>query len=151
MREGGKRWEARHYIIVWRLTATSSLSLQDSGDENEKSKNHWREGREDRISQTAGTACRLNLNDLLLHRKLIIVILAVPGNIAQNWIYISIVGNDAPGRVVTAAQLELWSLFSIFGTEQARDNDWNPPGCQRYKWLSALITEYSHSMLLLVK
>ena len=87
-----------------------------------KSKNHCSE---DRISQTAGTACRLNLNDLLLHRKLIIVPLA--GNITKNWIYISIVRNDALGRVVTAAQRELWCLFSIFGTErsteQARDND----------------------------
>ena len=78
-----------------------------------KSKNHCRE---DRISQTAGTACRLNLNDLLLHRKLIIVILA--GNIAQNWIYISIVRNDTLGRVVTADQPERWSLFSIFGGTQ---------------------------------
>ena len=87
-----------------------------------KSKNHCSE---DRISQTAGTACRLNLNDLLLHRKLIIVLLA--GNIAQNWIYISIVRDEALGPSVAAAQSELRCLFSIFGreqsTEQARDND----------------------------
>ena len=74
-----------------------------------KSKNHCRE---DRISQTAGTACRLNLNDLLLHRKLIIVILA--GNIAQNWIYISIVRNDTLGRVVTAQCTPTRALEFIF-------------------------------------
>ena len=83
---------------------------------NGKSRNHCSE---DRISQTAGTACRLNLNDLLLHRKLIIVLLA--GNIAQNWIYISIVRNDALGRRVTAAQRELWRLFPIFGPDQRRE------------------------------
>ena len=70
----------------------------------------------DRISQTAGSVLTQNLNDLLLHRKLIIVILA--GNIAQNWIYISIVRNDTLGRVVTADQPERWSLFSIFGGTQ---------------------------------
>ena len=77
-----------------------------------KSKNHCRE---DRISQTAGTACRLNLNDLLLHRKLIIVLLA--GNIAQNWIYISIVRNDTLGRVVT-----LQLIFHIWD-RAGGDND----------------------------
>ena len=43
----------------------------------------------DRISQTAGSVLTQNLNDLLLHRKLIIVLQA--GNICEDWIYISIV------------------------------------------------------------